>query len=108
MDELADDRPSVAPYIWLAVVGATAAYLYWALALLSLDAIDTIAGDGRGQTVAYPAVLMTTPPLVWVACYAMVRGQYTRRVCPALYATALVLPLTLVGLVFRVAMGSGL
>lgn len=105
--ELEEARPTAAPYIGLAIVGVPTVYLYWALVTLSIEGINNIPGTGQGGTVAFLVALMATPPLVWGACYLLMLSQFPRRVCSALYATALVLPLTLIALVTRVAMGGG-
>lgn len=95
-------------YLCLLLVGAPAAYLYWALVTLTVAGIQNIANQGRGGTIAFLIILTAAPAAVWVGCYVLVHGKFPRRSCSCLYATALVFPLILMALVTRIGMGGGL
>jgi hypothetical protein len=97
------------PYVWMVLVGAPTAYLYWALATLSVEGFRNLSGaKGESGTRAFLVALMALPLLAWGTCFAVMQGRrFPRLICAALYATALVLPLTLIALCTRLAMTGG-
>jgi hypothetical protein len=100
----------VAVRTYLFVVAVPAAYLYWALVNLCLEAINNLEQPGDDPTIAFLIVLILGPAGVWAGSYlyhARLAGRSSPAVA-ALYATLLMFPATVMALMTRLWMGGGL